>query len=344
MPTAQTPWIIGKRATAPALAARGRGGEDAGNDQGRPLTVDRALDAYALDLQARRGGPVNVSRVRKHLPASLAEKAVALLGARELRRWRDNLIAKKLKPAAVTRTAAAFRAALNLAAASDPRITNTNAWKIGLASIPGAQESRNVILTNAQTRAIVSAAYEKSDAWGLFVEVHAVTGARSSQIRELAVRDLQGDRNAPRVMMPSSHKGRGHHKVALKPVPIPAALFERLRRAAAGRAEEAPLLIKHTGQPWARSDHTHPFRQTATRVGLDPGAVTIYALRHSSIVRQLLASVPVRIVASGHDTSVAMIERTYSRYISDHSDVLVRRALIDLDTPAADNVVALRDR
>ena len=51
----------------------------------------------------------------------------------------------------------------------------------------------------------------------------------------------------------------------------------------------------------------------------------MYALRHSSIVRQLLAGVPVRIVAAGHDTSVAMIERNYSRYITDHADALVRK-------------------
>ena len=37
--------------------------------------------------------------------------------------------------------------------------------------------------------------------------------------------------------------------------------------------------------------------------GLDPHEVTIYALRHSSIVRQLLAGVPVRVVAVNHDTS-----------------------------------------
>ena len=56
----------------------------------------------------------------------------------------------------------------------------------------------------------------------------------------------------------------------------------------------------------------------------------MYALRHSSIVRQLLAGVPVRIVAAGHDTSVAMIERNYSRYITDHADALVRSAMLNL--------------
>ena len=45
-------------------------------------------------------------------------------------------------------------------------------------------------------------------------------------------------------------------------------------------------------------------------------AVTIYALRHTSIVRQLLGGVPTRVVAAGHDTSVAMIERHYSTHIT----------------------------
>ena len=57
--------------------------------------------------------------------------------------------------------------------------------------------------------------------------------------------------------------------------------------------------------------------------------MTIYALRHSSIVRQLLAGVPVRVVAANHDTSVVMIERNYSRYISDHADAVARAALLD---------------
>jgi hypothetical protein len=62
--------------------------------------------------------------------------------------------------------------------------------------------------------------------------------------------------------------------------------------------------------------------------GLDPAEVTIYALRHSSIVRQLLAGIPIRVVAVSHDTSAGQIERTYSRHIDDHADALVRRALL----------------
>ena len=75
--------------------------------------------------------------------------------------------------------------------------------------------------------------------------------------------------------------------------------------------------------------HRLPFTRAVMAAGLDPSIVTFYALRHSSIVRQLLAGVPIRVVAVNHDTSVAMLEMTYSHHIGDHSDALVRRALLD---------------
>jgi hypothetical protein len=68
----------------------------------------------------------------------------------------------------------------------------------------------------------------------------------------------------------------------------------------------------------------------------------MYALRHSSIVRQILAGVPIRVVAVNHDTSIAMLERTYSRHIGDHSDALARIALLDTTEPAGQNVVPIR--
>ena len=68
----------------------------------------------------------------------------------------------------------------------------------------------------------------------------------------------------------------------------------------------------------------------------------MYCLRHSSIVRMLLRNVPIRLVASLHNTSVAMIEKHYSRYITEHSiDDITRAGLLSEPAPAADNVVAL---
>ena len=154
-----------------------------------------------------------------------------------------------------------------------------------------------------------------------------MTGARPSQIVRLEVRDLQ-DGVEPRLMMPASRKGKGKKAKSHYPVPISADLADRL--AASDQPANAPLLTRPNGEPWRRTNHAYPFRLVAKACGQDPAEVTIYALRHSSIVRQLLAGVPVRIVAAGHDTSVAMIERNYSRFITDHADALVRGAMLNL--------------
>jgi integrase len=178
----------------------------------------------------------------------------------------------------------------------------------------------------------------------LLVEIAAVTGARVSQIANLRVADLQADRPDPRLMMPSSRKGRGQKKFTHVPVPIPTSVAEKLERASKGKAIDAPLLTKPSGERWKQSDHSRLFRRAVLGAALDPGEVTLNALRHSSIVRDLLANVPVRIVATKHDTSIPMIERNYSKYIADHADVLSRRALLDPDGIPSHNVISLTQR
>ena len=165
-----------------------------------------------------------------------------------------------------------------------------------------------------------------------------------SQLARLEVRDLQGDRADPRLMMPSSRKGRGRKRIDRRPVPITTILARRLQEAAVGRSGDAPLLTRSDGKAWRQSDHTRPFRRAVAHADLDPTAVTIYALRHSAIVRELLANVPIRVVASTHDSSVSMIEKTYSRFISDHSDALSRRTLLEIVRSQRANVVPLRAR
>jgi integrase len=319
-----------------------RGGRDADEDSGKPITVAQMIDRYETDLKARGGEVYNAQRVRVHLPDVLASKTVALLAPREFRHWRDGLIKKGLAPSTVNRTCAAFQAALELAAAQDPRIRNQSAWRTGLAALPDAEQSRNVIMPEDAVLSIISAAYTVSREFGLLVEVAAVTGARVSQLARLEVGDLQGDRADPRLMMPSARKGRGRKRIERRPVPIPTNVATVLKQAGAGRPSEAPLLTKPSGELWRHSDHRHPFERAVTRAGLDPTEVTIYALRHSSIVRQLLANTPIRVVATLHDTSVVMIERTYSKFITDHSDALSRRALLDTTRPIGENVVRLK--
>jgi integrase len=308
--------------------ARGNDGEG-----DKPITVAAALDQYESDLRARNGSVANARRVRVHLPDALAAKLVSTLTTRDLQRFRDSQLAKGLARDSINRTGRAFKAALTLAANRDERISNRSAWKIGLAALPNAGESRNVILGDDKVRELIGAAHVIDRAFGLLVEVAAVTGARVSQLARLEVQDLQDDRTtAPRLTMPSSRKGRSR-KVERRPVPIPPSLAAKLKAASTGRPADAPLLIRQHGTQWQRSDHHRPFARATLAAGLDPAEVTLYALRHSSIVRALLANVPVRVVATTHDTSVAMIEQTYSKHIADHADALSRRALLDPAAP-----------
>jgi integrase len=308
-------------------------------DTGRPITVDEALDAYAAHLAARGGLAGNVSRVRHHLPPALAAKPVALLTPRELEHWRNAL---PVKPATINRMGHVVKAALNLAAKHDPRITNVNAWKVGLALLPNTHRPRNTILSDAQVLVLIEAANADDPAFGLFCEVGAVTGARVSQITALEVGDLQSNGEGPRLLMPSSRKGHAGKRIERKPVPIPASLAARLRQAARDRDGSEPLLLRADGKPWSATsaDHRMPFARAVARVGLDRKTV-FYSLRHSAIVRQILAGTPLRVVAAACDTSTAQIERTYSAHISGHADAVLRKGLLDTAQPAADNVVLL---
>jgi integrase len=328
---------------ARALARRQPGSAD---DETRPISVSEALDRYEADLIARGGSPYNAEHPRIHLTGVLLNKPVALLGATELRKWRDSLLDKGLAPGTVNRTKTGLRAALELAAAHDPRIANQRAWKVGLAALPDAHRARNIILDDATVRRIVAAAYDRHRALGVLAEVAAVTGARLSQLSRLEVGDLQADGSEPRLLMPLSAKGRRRDKRhERRAVPITTALAIVLKAEAAGRPHDSPLLLRDNGERWGhgrRRHHRQDFRAVVEAAALDPDVVTLSALRHSSIVRMLLANTPIRIVATLHDTSVKMIERTYSRFIAEHTDALARRALLDTgQTHAADNVVPL---
>src|SRR5205807_8818626 len=138
-------------------------------------------------------------------------------------------------------------------------IANRRAGETELARIPVAQQSRNVILADNVVRQVVAAAYQQSEEFGLLVEVDAVTGARPSQLARLEVQDLQANRSDPRLMMPSSRKGGGRKSLLHRPLPIPPTLAKRLAVSASGRAAIAPLLIKPSGEPWRKSDHTRLF-------------------------------------------------------------------------------------
>ncbi len=121
--------------------------------------------------------------------------------------------------------------------------------------------------------------------------------------------------------------------------------MRRLLPAIDGRSENEPLLVrwsyrqiggpgswmKDKRQAWGRAYEINElWAKTVALAGI-PTDTIMYALRHSSIVRGLMANLPVRLVAALHDTSVAMIEKHYSAFIVDMADELARRHAISLN-------------
>lgn len=312
--------------------------DDAATSDSAPVSVAEALNAYERDLKARGAEVFNARHPRGHLTSTLLAKPVQLLTATELRKWRDGLLAK-MKPSSVVRTCKGLKAALAPAAKHDTRI-QSKAWETGLEALPNSTAVRNVILSDVEVSAFVRAAYACDPQLGLFIEVLAGTGARPSQASRLLVDDLHGGER-PKLSMPRSAKGNTKDRASRRSqrvaVPITPALALRLKQAAKGRPGHAPLLLRTNGSPWGRDGHDpskayrDDVRAIVEGLGLDPDEVSAYSLRHSNIVRQLLRSVPVRVVAATCDTSVAMIERHYSKYIADHADEISRAALLHHD-------------
>ena len=318
-------------------------GED-GSAGSTPITVDGALTDYKTDLTARSANPYNAEWPRVHLTSVLLSKPVAMLAATELKKWRDGLLGT-MAPSTINRLCGCLCAALEQAAQHDKRIQNRDAWETGLAGLPNAQEVRNVIISDDKVRELIAAAYRLDHQFGLLTDTLAITGARPSQAVRLRVEDLHNHPLRPKLMMPKSAKGGGRNRSVKKTerysVPITAQLAAKLKVAARGRADHAPLLLQADGSPWGDNPgagYHRDVNKIVTAIGADPNA-TMYALRHSSIARMLLQNVPIRLVASLHNTSVAMIERTYSKYITEHSDGVSRKALLQL--PVGDTVAAL---
>jgi hypothetical protein len=308
-------------------------------DTDKPVTVAEALDAYETDLAARGGAKYNATSVRNHLSPAMLSKVVMLLGETELRDWRNGMIAKGLKLSSANRIGKSFKAALALAAKRDgKRISNGAAWKNGLkplkAKTGNAPPRDNYYLPDATILAITRECTVEDADFGALIETLAGTGARESQALKLWPDDiLDGDSEAPRLMMWCSNKGAADRDPEQRAIPITPKLAEMLRARAIARGSRKPLFDRI----WNVSKR---FRVVLKRLDLDL-TLSPYLLRHSSVIRQIRKGTHLRIIAFNHDTSAQEIERTYARYLNAASDDARKGLLADDAVPALDNVVKL---
>jgi len=332
-------------------SGEGEGGGGGGGGRNK-VTVGGALDAYSDDLKQRGGKRDNSQRARKDMTPKLLATLIQDVKKTDWRKWRDSLAARKhmlkgqkepakdaklLTPATVNRITTCVKAALNRIADLSDEGLNRHAWEVGLATLEGGNNARNVIIEkDSDVTALINASYEEGEDIGLLAHVCAETGARThSQLAgKLLVANLVGGDNKPMLMVPVSKKGKGTKKRTHIPTPISTGLYRRLKKAAGQRKPSELLLLKADGTAWGEKDHYRPFKEAVKRAKLGGRGITMYAFRHTSIVRQLLANIPVRVVAVNHDTSVQMIERNYSVHIGDHTDEITRNALPTLKIAA----------
>jgi len=324
---------------------------------GPAVTVGTAIDDYLSARENREAQERNNvglkhdarSRLTKHVGEQLAATPLAELTTSDLAKWRGGLA---MAPSSVQRTVNDLKAALNCAARSDkaklpPAMRET--IMDGLASMHAAPATAREaqVLPDESIRAIVSAAWEidADGGWegalGRLVVILAATGARFSQVIRMTVADVQ--KLKKRLMIPVSRKGRGNKASLFTGVRVGDDVFTVLDTIISDRANSEVLLLRPRREqvgvaswkkvscaPWhSASELARPWALIVDRAGLDVTTVP-YALRHSSIARGLRAGLPLRLVAAIHDSSSAMIEQHYSRYIVDAMDQLAARAIIPL--------------
>ena len=290
------------------------------------------------------------SRLTSHVlgDAELSSMELSRLSEEALNAWCERVQAG-LKGASKQRLINDLKAAFNLAYREfrkrlPPDFAETVRHGLsgaleGTRTDPIARESQ--ILADDQIRAIIAAAIEDDDDgdFARLVIVLAATGARFSQVRRMQVRDVQFEHS--RLFVPTSRKGKnrlqGH--VGIK---VGADVLDALKPAVEGRASSDVLLCRwrhvqigpakweraSRGSWQAASEMLRPWRALCEKQGLK--GIVPYSLRHSSIVRGLRAGLPIRLVAALHDTSVAMIERHYARWITDGLEELAAKAIVPL--------------
>jgi hypothetical protein len=258
------------------------------------LSIKARLEHYRTNLETRGRNTNNAARVLFNLAGTkLANKLVTAASlSDDLSEFRDQLAAKGLKPATIDRIPR-LQSRAEPDSRNHERITR-RPWRTALKAIGGEEAgARNVILDDEDRRVLRRAAYRDSDEFGLLIDVLDETGARPSQVVRLTADDLQDDfadrrtgKRQPRLMMPVSKKGRGTKRARSIPVPITPELAGRLR----GRT--GVLLRRADGTPWGEVNLTYYFARAIAGVEFNNSfKVTLYALRHTSIVRQLLANV-----------------------------------------------------
>ncbi|KQV68049.1 site-specific integrase [Rhizobium sp. Root1220] len=334
-----------------------------------PITVRRSVEEYiavrnARDQRVKGRDDIRSdadTRLSRHVlsDVNLCDTLLKDTTRERLLEWLDNV---PLKAATKKRLAGDLKAALRLTGDKHAKSLAAT-W---MAEISGAltvqndePNSRDIqVLADHQIKAALRAAKEIDGEGGWDGDLHrlmvalAATGARFSQVARIDRKDAFKQRRVNRrtgvdatdcvIMVPASRKGKsGKVEPSTKRI-VMASDFEILI-SGPYTGPDRPLLERWKNEElsptvWTRggratwyhaSEIARPWRQIVERARL-PRHVVPYAFRHSSIVRQLQAGLPVTLVAALHDTSPLMIQKHYGAFIVDASDDIIAASTVSV--------------
>jgi integrase len=277
-------------------------------------TVARALNTYIRDLKAR-GKSTEVADTATLYIAELADVPVAELTTSQLQDWLaivaavpvradrgkntpicfDDEAARKRKNSA-NRIAAVIVAALNLAFRAGHAPSDA-AWR-RLKKFRGVDQHRTRYLSIGECTRLLNAC---DSGFRNLVRAALSTGMRYSELCRLEVSDL--DLDVGTIHVRRSKSGRARY-VALNAEAL--AFFERI---ATGRSGGDGLLLRESGQPWARANQKRPMREACRNAKIIPPA-GFHILRHTFASHAVMRGAPLAVVSNalGH-TTTRMTER-----------------------------------
>lgn len=280
-------------------------------------TVRAALEAYLADL-------------RRHKRAAAAEEAegrfkrfvyndpLAVLELEKATRddfleWRDRITGDRL-PRTVNRNVRAVVAGLNRAHELG-HIGDSESWQLKpLADDVDDDGETAVFLTPAQRKGMIEAADERG---AQFLRALEFTGARPREIAAARVSDFDG------ATLRLTHRKGRPPKLRVRYVVLSAEGVEFFRQLAKDKLPGALMLTEDGKTQWRRHKWCRMIRRAIVAhnkkaKGEDriPANATAYSFRHARISELLqVHGVDPLTVAAQTGTSLAMIERSYLRFI-----------------------------
>lgn len=197
----------------------------------------------------------------------------------------------------------------------------------------GADSARIARLSAAEARRLINASPPD---FRTLVQVALLSGARYGELRAFKTRDFDGDSKTLLVAVSKSGKPRQ--------IPLTDEAVALLESLTAGKAPDAPILVRADGKGWLADDQFKRMRAACAAAKIKP-AINFHALRHTTASLLVERGLPLAFVAEmlGHSDS-RMVSRHYQHLAPSVVHDAIRASMPTFGVKADTKVQKLRPR